>query len=146
MQTIWFKTDSHHYTTRERDPEDSWDRGSTDGYEYIIDARLSTPPGFEFTQVDYPYVYYGFDKTLTDDPAQELKLGDQISVVYCNYGTGDTFGNDGGHLEVLLVTTDHEKAQEFTQNYDSYKKGYAPWDGYFEWFQFIEHKILVLQP
>lgn len=139
-QTIYFKTYGEHWTTRERDPEDSWDNGSTSGFEWCISAHL-TNPGYPFDNWTPEEHYWYIGPYDTDFSAGEI-----IYVVEANYGTGNTFGSSGGYLEIVSVFRNEWMAKMVSNDIDRYIEGYAPWIGYFEWLQDICVKELTLEP
>jgi hypothetical protein len=132
--------DTWHRNLGGNDPDDRWTRDSSDGgvnSVRVIGGESGSKPYWR------------------DEPFElDVDFGDTIYVVTVVYGTGDTFGSDGGSCEVLEVFTDASEALEFanlaenppeptgkkTFMYDFYfdykgKKYHRSWAGYFEWLQ-----------
>lgn len=117
---IKFEVDDYRWVTHEADTEDKWDRGSTDADVSICSATVVPKDGYD-----------------TLAAPEGIKEGDMIFLVWARYGTGDSFGSDGGQYELLEVCKSAEDAQDRKQHYLSVKDFSVPWSGYFEWLQEI---------
>jgi len=133
-----FKIDYSTYgeTIREPNDDDNWDRGDTDA-SYSIH-------GFEIVG-DNDY----FDGSISFEPDYKTPY----FLLYVMYGTGDSFGSDGGQLLIVDLFENMETAkknEEIIRNHGEdhsitlvteYKgkltkyKTDAPWVGYFEWLE-----------
>lgn len=141
MTKIVVTAETREWTTRERDPNDSWDNGDTAGEVHNVVAFIE--------RVESGYYGESHGKDLPD-----VKVGDTVYAVVADYESGCTFGRSGGHASVLDVFSDPEEAQaladaalkpdgfeerwgsqqpkydySFTHNGQSY---YRSWVGYFE--------------
>lgn len=141
MTRVVVSAETREWTTRERDPNDSWDIGDTAGEVHNVVAWL------EPQEVGY----YG-DSHGKDIPG--AKLGDTVYAVVADYDSGCTFGRSGGHASVLDFFTDPAEAKaladaalkpdgkedrwgrqvdrfdySFTHNGETYHRA---WVGYFE--------------
>lgn len=134
---IKFDVSVYRWSTGGYDPDDEWSRDSTDGVVSIIGATITSKDGYD---------------TLGTDA--ELKKGDTIYLVWAQYSTGDTFGNDGGQYELLEVHTDKAVADARREMYENLGDnrsedvgqcvGYVPWLGYFESLDFVQVDEFVL--
>lgn len=124
------------------DPSDSWDRPDTNA-EYI-------GTNVYFTNAQNPTgTMYGADFE------SDAEVGDKVYVVIAKYSTGDTFGHDGGQIDVMNVFKERYEADSLIAYLQS-KKGntysckfggkdyYIPWNGYFETLEdlFIEECVV----
>lgn len=129
--------DKFTHTTREADPDDSWDQGD-DASEYElkhIEARevLET---------------YRYNSDIVSDTVKPYST--DAYVVYVVYTTGCTFGtSEGGVIDFMKITTDEKEAQAMYDSiYNGTYEGYKAWEGYFESLDFvrIEHLPIVRFP
>lgn len=83
--------------------------------------------------------------------------GDKVFIVWVEYGTGDSFGSDGGNIELIAAFIDEERAKACAENCKKFEENdeasyldddrytlkveldngqtygvYVPWTGYFE--------------
>lgn len=117
---IHFDVETESWVTSEPDSDDKWDRSSTDGSVSVRSAELSTINSFDSL------------------PAPEgVSIGDTIYLLWAQYGTGDSFGSDGGNYELLEICRTKEKAQERFSYYENVTDYSVPWNGYFEWLQHL---------
>ena len=127
MKFVEFDVEQESWITRERDPDDMWDRDSTDGSVNVRDAKLVNEQTWDSLPVP-----------------DSVTHGDTIYLVWAMYGTGDSFGSDGGNYELLEVCTTKEAADERKLHYETVKDFSVPWNGYFEWLQFLDIEEFVL--
>jgi hypothetical protein len=115
------------WTTRNPDPEDSWDQGDSEG-------RVSNVRAF----VDRGNSYHYGDSIAKD---LDVKYGDTVYAVVADYSSGSTFGRSGGHAQVLDVFTTPEEAAALAEaagagtdySFEHNGKDYSrSWVGYFE--------------
>lgn len=135
--------DCYTHVTREGDPNDRWDRDSTE--------QSHTIRGFEVVEEDR---WGDFKVPFEIDPAKEYYL----LAVY--YDTGDSFGTDGNRIDMIDLYDDIELAMESkrrilenNKNEEGYSvtilnplgKEYmisASWKGYFENLNDVEiHRV-----
>ena len=95
------------YNTGGYDPEDEWSRDSSSGEVSINRATISND--------NYYHNRLGIEA--------DLKVGDIIYLVWAQYTTGDSFGNDGGQYELIQVFTDPNLAFEHKAKMESIKEG-----------------------
>jgi hypothetical protein len=140
MLKIVASADTETWTTRKRDPSDSWDNGDTAGRVTNVRAFVDRSSNS----------YYG------DSAVRELdvQIGDTVYAVVADYESGDTFGRSGGHAQVLDVFATLEEAEAlvkaalavpaddtsysrygFTHNGKDYSRS---WVGYFESLQSMD--------
>jgi hypothetical protein len=76
----------------------------------------------------------------------DVNVGDTVYIVWVEYGTGDSFGSDGGNVEYIAGFVDKAKAEEceamirkvevysytLTLEDGSSHDMHSPWIGYFE--------------
>lgn len=141
MARVVVSAETREWTTRQRDPSDSWDIGDTAGEVSNVVAWL------EGQEVHY----YG------DSHGKEIEgadIGTKVWAVVADYESGCTFGRSGGHAQVLdffdnpaeakalsvaALTPDGERERwggkekvfdySFTHNGETYHRN---WVGYFE--------------
>lgn len=99
MTNICATAETREWTTRERDPDDEWDAGDTDGEVSNVVAFVETTS----------QGYYGASHS-RDLP---VKAGDTVWVVVADYESGCTFGRSGGHADVMEIFTSSEEADAF---------------------------------
>jgi hypothetical protein len=121
------------YTTRDRDPNDSWDQGDTEGYVSDVIARVKRD--------GHKTEYWG--DSVCKQFSDNVGPGSILFAVVADYSSGSTFGRDGGHASVLDAFEDEAEAlglqaeakrvqrSAFTFNYGG-KEYYSSWTGYFE--------------
>ena len=142
MIKLGVHVDSHVTTTRERDTDDSWDRGSTSTTWYVNSIALPR-------KLENEYKSGGPRDTI--DYEGEVNLGDEMYLLYAVYSTGDSFGHDAdGMIDFISVHKDPAVAQ---YNHDQLNGAsgtvklksddgtewnyYVPWNGYFESLSYI---------
>jgi hypothetical protein len=125
---VKFDVRVHEYVTREANPDDEWDNGSTDASVNIGSAALVERDSYDCLPTD-----------------EELKVGDVVFLVWAKYGTGDSFGSYGGKYELLDVTKDSAKATERAKFHRARTDYGAPWIGYFEWLDDIYVEAFTLK-
>ena len=130
MTQVVVSAETESWTTREVDPNDSWDVGDTDG-------RVSNVVAF----IERAHGYYG-DSHGKDIP--DAKIGDTVYAVVADYSSGCTFGRSGGHAQVLDFFTTGDEAMDLAvaarnlKSSDGYGfahngvEYYTHWLGYFE--------------
>lgn len=131
--------------------DDGWDNGDSERDVTFLGASL-TNPGYPYESFEYPNShYYSLDSKWDDDESETIEPGDTVYVVICTYGTGSTFGSDGGQIAILLATKEQYKADMVAANPKAFATkgphgsiGYMPWEGYFEWLQGIEVRSFVV--
>jgi hypothetical protein len=123
------------WTSREADSSDSWDRGDTDGYVSNVWASYTDDPA-----------RYWSDSIVIEEPEN---FNGTLYAVVADYSSGDTFGRDGGHAQVLDAFADEEmakalsftalehKKQDWRVGYDynfnfGDREYHRSWAGYFE--------------
>jgi hypothetical protein len=129
MTNIKVEYDAHMYVTRKGDPDDMWDRDSTDGDVYVNGIRV----------VDDSYRDVSVPFDVDDDHNYYL--------LYAVYTTGDSFGSDGGNTEWIdlfrtraaadaakksIEETTGSFSASYTRDDGTDIKIHIPWDGYFE--------------
>lgn len=129
------------FSTRERDESDSWDRGNTDTNNYI--KGIIIPENERYYDLDTEF---------------DVELGKEYYLLYAEYGTGDSFGSDGGQISFILLYKTLEKAL-VAQSILEVAKGYSaviktedgkdltysiPWNGYFESLDKIDVEFVRL--
>ncbi len=131
MTEVIISAETEVWTTRERDPDDSWDAGDTEGR--VSDVRAAIKTDLHGTQ------YWG-DSICKEFPG--VSPGDTLYAVVADYSSGSTFGRSGGHASVIDAFTSYERADalakaardersDFQFNHDG-QDYYASWVGYFE--------------
>ncbi len=136
------------------DPSDRWDRPDTEFDYHGIDVFAS-----EESDPNKISSFY------SDLFSLDALPGDEVFVVLCRYSTGDTFGNDGGRVNVMGVFATSDYAESVRSQLEapesegkpysssktySYSKTidgveyYIPWSGYFEHLEslFVERAIV----
>jgi len=125
---IQFEVEVESWVTSEADSEDIWDRDSTDGSVSVVGASLVSDNKYD---------------TL---PAPEgVNVGDTLYLIWAQYGTGDSFGSDGGKYELLEVCRTKEAAEERKKYYINVTDYSVPWNGYFEWLQSLNIEEFILE-
>lgn len=118
------------WTTREVDPDDSWDAGDYDG---SVDGITVHEVG------DSYHASYNGDTTDLEFP---------FYVVYASYSTGNTFGRDFACTVVGTVKTEDEavslseaaeNAKDWTFECDG-REYHASWLGYFESLESVNYE------
>lgn len=132
--------DTDTYVTEEADPTDDWSRDSTNSTITSVYVREGSGSVAWYRDCEFEL---------------DVEPGDTVYVVVVRYGTGDTFGNDGGQVDVFEVFDTPDDAELFKMQVDEWasddgringgmsrweetyngKKYHIPWRGYFEWFQ-----------
>lgn len=149
MTQLYCSYDQRSWTTREADPEDPWDNGDDDGSYDVIGVHLTG----------------GYRDAI--DSHEDVAVGDTVWVVWVQYGSGSTFGTDGGYGSIVCATKNAELAQAAAMWADGTIIGgygrkaaaspwpealgdrqctYEPWNGYFEWGQTVKIAPFVVQP
>lgn len=75
---------------------------------------------------------------------QHIVAGDRVYLVYAVYTTGDSFGSDGGNVELLSVFKDRAEAEESKEHYSKVRDYSVPWNGYFESLDELEIEECVV--
>ena len=120
MKFIQIEVEKQTWETSTPDPEDEWDRASTDGSVQIVGAKLSENQSYNAIPVN-----------------DDFKKGDHIYLVWAQYSTGDSFGTDGGQYEICSI---------FKNSYEAIKeKERLAWTGCFESLNFVKVDFLLLQ-
>lgn len=149
---IKIKDYSYTDVTRERDPEDRWSGEDTDTSHDI--QGFTVTKGKEYFDLEVPF---------------KIKPNTPYYLLYCIYGTGDSFSRNEGQIEFVGLYESKKLAEknakaieaqnkEYKTNY-SMKDGYsvtltansgekfkfhAPWNGYFECLNDIEVEPVYL--
>jgi hypothetical protein len=142
---IRINVETSHWITDPADPDDSWDRDNTDGSidsvsaEYVEQGEDRGYRGMGWGDGDYDI---------------DARPGDIVHVVIAQYGTGNTFGQDGCQISVMDVFKDNSDAvslyaalrdvKDFSVKHNG-RDYYVPWVGYFEWLQDLDIRTLVVQ-
>lgn len=124
---IKFDVVENRWSTGGYDPEDSWSRDSTDGTVSILSAVKVK---------DYEY-----DTLCTEN---SIEVGDVVYLVWAQYSTGDSFGQDGGQYELLEICMSREAATERKKYYEGVTDFSVPWSGYFENLDFVEVQSFIV--
>ena len=109
------------------DPEDGWSRDSTEGDAWVESAWISNLDGYNCI-------------SFVDD----LVPGETVYVILAVYGTGDSFGSDGGQYEVMDASRDEVYILEKLESLKEDGSYAVPWNGYFNWLQELKlttHKV-----
>lgn len=140
MQNITVDIDVHTYTTREADPDDGWSRDSTAASLNVTGIRRSEAKGYRDITVPF-----------------EVKPGQHYFLVWADYNTGDSFGNDDNQYEFIDLFADFDKAkacQKAAEDSNGYgmkhirgdgteMETHVPWHGYFESLNGINVDVVV---
>jgi len=113
---IEFEVNQTSWVTHAADPEDRWDRDSTDGDVSIHSAKLVSEQSYDSLPAP-----------------DDVDTGSTIYLVWAKYGTGDSFGSDGGKYELLEMCLSQEEADKRAKYYENVRDYSVPWHGYFEW-------------
>jgi hypothetical protein len=107
------------------DPSDSWSRDSWDRDNTLVKVWMKDP-------------LKQLAKVLKDDECPECDVvvgtevlpGDKVYIVWTEYSTGDSFGNDGGQREVVAAFVDEERAKKCALDCTNFaeKETSAYWD------------------
>lgn len=127
------------------DPENEWSRDSTETTNRVLSAHLKKDQSYHSMPMDF-----------------KVDKGDDVFIVWAEYTTGDSFGRDGGNVELVLAFESYDKAEmcekkikEHYNNGDSYTLDlksssgkdisfFVPWKGYFESLDCVNiDKIMV---
>jgi hypothetical protein len=103
------------------DENDSWSRDSSSGDAEVVGVSVADKRAYDVWETK-----------------EEITNGDTVYIVLAVYGTGDSFGSDGGQSEVFLVTKDEQKAKDKIKYLEGVTDYSVPWNGYFEWLQEIK--------
>lgn len=144
---LYIKMYQNSYETSEVDPEDSWSRAST--------ACDNTLVGIYKT----PSTIGHYDEEFI--PCFEHEVGQTVYLVWAEYSTGDSFGNDSGKVEFIDIFLSEELADacaksaegplgshyefQFVRQNGSTIQQYAPWYGYFENLEVVHVDSLTIQ-
>lgn len=131
---LYVEYDTRTVRSRDRDPNDSWDRGNTHSEHTLKHIRIAKDG-------NYPCITY---------PGL-VKPGEKVYLVYAVYSTGDSFGHDTDRcLELISVHKDIDIARfnyqkvktsiahdynytlEISQDNGQVVPVSCPWLGYFE--------------
>ena len=98
-----------------------WSRDSTSGDAWVESVSVADKRAYDVWETE-----------------EEIISGDTVFVVLAVFGTGDSFGSDGGQSEVFLVTKDEQTAKDKIKYLEGVTDYSVPWNGYFEWLQEIK--------
>ena len=144
------------WVSRERDPEDEWDAGDTDG-------RVSNVTAWVDPTADRENQWYHGDSIVKQFP-DDVTVGTTLYAVVADYSSGSTFGRDGGHAQVLDAFTSVSEAESLrdaalvTRDSGSWRKDYdysftwgeheysRGWAGYFEHLNSLDIWQIVVKP
>ena len=123
----------------------------TGSYEYrstYDDFSLTTKEGRKWDYSDY----------YTDE---DIKVGDEVYVVFATYSTGDTFGrHEGGGIEAVFMSKNEKDANTVYNTLmragstafsvdiglgDRTVSIYCPWSGYFESLDDLHYSVFTLE-
>lgn len=116
MTRVVVSAETETWTTRPRDPDDSWDQGDTDGHVANVVAFL------ERTEANYYGDSHGKD-------LGDVEVGNTVYAVVADYTSGCTFGRDGGHADVLDFFTDPAEAEELAKAALKAERQVESWSG-----------------
>lgn len=142
---ISIHVETERWVTREIDPDDDWDQGSSDG------SITGVAAVYREEGSDRGFRGMGWGDGNYDIDAQP---GDIVYTVIAKYGTGNTFGSEGCQISVMDVFTNSKDAEKLyyglkdVSDYQVTVEGrdyYIPWVGYFEWIQSLDIYTLVVQ-
>ncbi len=128
MTYILVEVGCESFNTGGQTDDDEWSRDSSVGDAWVDSVYLVDKAGYQVW-----------------DTIEDVELGDIVYVVLAVYGTGDSFGSDGGQHEVFLVTKDQEEAELKKLTLENTTDYSVPWNGYFEWLQEIKISSHVVQ-
>jgi hypothetical protein len=128
MTHLKFEMDVDTWVTREGDPDDRWDRASTDGSVTAASCRLTQKDEYNSLPVD-----------------GEVNTGDKIWLVWAQYSTGDSFGSDGGQYELCKACKTEVEALAEVDRLQGITDYSVPWNGNFENLDFIKAEEMVVQ-
>lgn len=94
--------ETEEWSTRERDPNDEWDIGDTDGRVSNVVAYVDSIN---------EHFYYGASAGKEIDAT----AGDTVYAVVADYNSGCTFGQSGGHADVLDFFVSNEEAEALAE-------------------------------
>ena len=129
MSYLKFDVAVNTWVTREGDPEDQWDRDSTDGSATVTACHLAHQDGYDVLQA-----------------SDIVAVGDKVWLVWAQYSTGDSFGCDGGRYELCGVFSDSAAADAEVSRLQSVDDYSVPWNGYFENLDFIKAEEFEVRP
>lgn len=121
MAYLKFDVEVNNWVTHEADPEDRWDRDSTDGSVEVLRCHLSREDCYNALPAAF-----------------EVKVGDTAWLVWAQYSTGDSFGRDGGQYELCGVFGSEAAAKAEEERLQKVNDYSVPWNGYFENLDFIK--------
>jgi hypothetical protein len=138
-------------TWQEEGPDQSYLNGEPYSYRGATGGRVTNVIAYIDSET---HTYYG-ESAGKDIP--KAKVGDIVYAVVADYSTGDTFGRDGGHSQVLDFFTDPDVADQllaaalrdgdnrFSFEFEgrSYSKS---WAGYFESLNNLEVWACTVRP
>lgn len=145
MSKINVLLDSRTYVTNPKNPNDSWDRDDTDTENSVRGIELVKNDSYSDLAVPF-----------------EVIPGKNYWLVWAEYSTADSFGRDGGNVEIIDLFTDYEKAracaeraekaeespcaQSFSFRYiredGSELQQHCPWIGYFERLEMVHTELV----
>lgn len=121
MAYLEFDIEVYTWVTSEADPDDKWDRDSTDGDVTVTGCRLVREDGYNVLQASF-----------------DVHPGDPVWLVWAQYSTGDSFGRDGGQYELCSVFDSKVAAESEVKRLQAISDLSVPWTGYFEALDFIK--------
>lgn len=144
MKEYFVDVDIRRWSSRDADPNDSWDRGNTDGSATVRGVHASDQKGRLYENV----------------PGVDANVGETVHLLYAMYSTGDSFGNDDGNFVAIAVFKNAEAAiqasslledgpgymQKIMLDASTELEVYKPWVGYFESLENLAIFTTTLQP
>jgi hypothetical protein len=124
---IKFDVAENRYSTGGYDPKDSWSRDSTDANPQVSSAQRVGEDNHDVLGIE-----------------ADIQIGQVVYLVWAQYSTGDSFGNDGGQYELLEVCLTREAAEDRKEHYEGVTDFSVPWSGYFEHLDFVKVQGLVV--
>lgn len=136
MANIKVKAIIDEYWEVEPNPDDRWDCGQGNANIYIQGISVVDEKGYKDITV-------GFD----------VEKDRKYYLLWAKYGTGDSFGSNGGNLEPIDLFINKELAEIAMSKFKEERKEFdpvkyiregmnqiqysPPWDGYFEWLDYV---------
>lgn len=153
--------DSHRVSTGGKIAGDYGSRDSTDTDNTLVGVRLvmskeAMVKSLKDEYIPSPDVLIGAD----------VNVGDIVYIVWAEYSTGDSFGNDGGVVEYIAAFVSETKAwncQRYIQNTGNRSHGgrtkpyeieledgtkqvlSCPWHGYFEHLEDVHVTEIIIE-
>jgi hypothetical protein len=124
---VKFDIEQDNWVTSEAYADDEWSRDSHDGRTTITGATRVEKDGYDTV---------GF--------IGDLPPSTRIFLIWAQYGTGNSFGRDGGQYELLEVCVTEEFAYDRKKHYEAVTDYSVPWNGYFEWLEGVHIETFVI--